>query len=110
MAYALADVVVMGRSFGKLYGSDPIEPASLAKAVIIGPRVADFRDVVETLVKAGGIRQIEAAQLPSTLTELLADPRERAMIAMKAREAIRREQGATARTAEVILALLTTTG
>ena len=110
MAYALADVVVMGRSFGKLYGSDPIEPASLAKAVIIGPRVADFRDVVETLVKAGGIRQIEAAQLPSTLTELLADPRARAMIAMKAREAIRREQGATARTAEVILALLTTTG
>ncbi len=110
MAYALADVVVMGRSFGKLYGSDPIEPASLAKPVVIGPRVADFRDVVETLVTAGGIRQIEAAQLATTLAELLGDPRARAMIAMKAREAIRREQGATTRTAEVLLTLLTTSG
>ncbi|MEY5031839.1 MAG: 3-deoxy-D-manno-octulosonic acid transferase, partial [Planctomycetota bacterium] len=36
-AYALADVVVMGRSFGRLYGSDPIEPASLGRAVVIGP-------------------------------------------------------------------------
>jgi 3-deoxy-D-manno-octulosonic-acid transferase len=108
MAYALADVVVMGRSFGKLYGSDPIEPASLAKPVVIGPRVADFRDVVEAFLKSGGILQVDRESLASALSELLADPRRRAEIALRARETIRREQGGTARTAELVLAVLAT--
>ncbi|MEY2795806.1 MAG: 3-deoxy-D-manno-octulosonic acid transferase [Planctomycetota bacterium] len=108
MAYALADVVVMGRSFGKLYGSDPIEPASLGKPVVIGPRVADFRDVVQAFVKYGGIAQVEAGALKSTLAELVADPQKRAEIAFRGREAIRREQGGTSRTSEVLLALLST--
>jgi len=108
MAYALADLVVMGRSFGKLYGSDPIEPASLGKPVVIGPRVADFRDVVEAFVARGGIVQVDGAALAATLADLVADPRKRAEIAYRARETIRREQGGTARTAEVLLALLTT--
>ncbi|MDI9403000.1 MAG: glycosyltransferase N-terminal domain-containing protein [Limnohabitans sp.] len=108
MAYALADVVVMGRSFGKLYGSDPIEPASLGKAVIIGPRVADFRDVVDAFKRHGGIRQVDRDALPATLAELTSDTRARAEIAWKARETIRREQGGTARTSEVLLALLAT--
>ncbi|MFM1866638.1 MAG: 3-deoxy-D-manno-octulosonic acid transferase [Planctomycetota bacterium] len=108
MAYALADVVVMGRSFGKLYGSDPIEPASLGKPVVIGPRVADFRDVVEAFVKYGGIAQVEAGALKSTLAELVTDPQKRAEIAFRGRETIRREQGGTSRTSEVLLALLST--
>lgn len=108
MAYALADVVVMGRSFGKLYGSDPIEPASLGKPVVIGPRVADFRDVVEAFLKHGGIVQIAGGELQSTLSELVSDPRKRAEIAYRGREAIRREQGGTSRTSEVLLALLAT--
>jgi 3-deoxy-D-manno-octulosonic-acid transferase len=98
----------MGRSFGKLYGSDPIEPASLAKPVVIGPRVADFRDVVEAFLKSGGILQVDRESLASALSELLADPRRRAEIALRARETIRREQGGTARTAELVLAVLAT--
>src|SRR5690606_5122414 len=34
--YELADIVVVGRSFGDLYGSDPVEPAALGKPVLIG--------------------------------------------------------------------------
>src|SRR5262249_42097350 len=41
-AYSLADVVVIGRSFGDLYGSDPIEPIGLGKSTVIGPAVSDF--------------------------------------------------------------------
>ena len=67
MAYALADVVVMGRSFGRLYGSDPIEPASLGRPVVIGPRVADFRDVVAAFVEGGGIRQVQVQPDPARL-------------------------------------------
>jgi 3-deoxy-D-manno-octulosonic-acid transferase len=57
MAYSFADVVVMGRSFGRLYGSDPIEPASLGKPVVVGPRVHDFRDVVAAFKARDGIVQ-----------------------------------------------------
>ncbi len=106
MAYARADVVVMGRSFGRLYGSDPIEPASLGKPVVIGPRVADFRDVVEAFVAGGGIVQIEAADLKVTLAQLMADRSRRSDIAERARAVIRAEQGGTGRTAEVLLAML----
>lgn len=110
MAYALADVVVIGRSFGKLYGSDPIEPASLGKAVVIGPRVADFRDVVETLRTASAIRQVTAEELLPTLIVLMNDLRARMVLAVNARETIRREQGATARTAEILLSMLASRG
>lgn len=106
MAYAMADVVVMGRSFGRLYGSDPIEPASLGRPVVIGPRVADFREVVALLADGGGLLQIEASELKATLAELFARPDRRAEIARNARAVIRREQGGTARTAEVLLAML----
>jgi 3-deoxy-D-manno-octulosonic-acid transferase len=105
-AYALADVVVMGRSFGRLYGSDPIEPASLGRAVVIGPRVADFRDVVASFVEGGGIRQVQASDLRATLVELIRDPQARAEVARRGRAVIRAEQGGTARTAEVLLAML----
>lgn len=105
-AYALADVVVMGRSFGRLYGSDPIEPASLGRPVVIGPRVADFREVVEAFVEGGGIRQIQASELGATLAELCANADARAAVARNARAVIRSQQGGTARTAEVLLAML----
>jgi len=105
-AYALADVVVMGRSFGRLYGSDPIEPASLGRPVVIGPRVADFREVVEAFAAGGGIRQIDADALAATLSELCASAESRAELAAAARAVIRAQQGGTARTAEVLLAML----
>jgi 3-deoxy-D-manno-octulosonic-acid transferase len=106
MAYSFADVVVMGRSFGKLYGSDPIEPASLGKPVVIGPRVHDFRDVVAAFKARDGIVQCEAGELKAVLARLFASESERAAIAARARDAIREEQGGSARTAEVLLSML----
>jgi len=106
MAYSFADVVVMGRSFGTLYGSDPIEPASLGKPVVIGPRVHDFREVVAAFKARGGIVQCEAAELKAVLARLFADASERAAIAARGRDAILGEQGGSARTAEVLLSML----
>jgi 3-deoxy-D-manno-octulosonic-acid transferase len=106
MAYSFADVVVMGRSFGKLYGSDPIEPASLGKPVVIGPRVHDFRDVVAAFKARDGIVQCEAGELKAVLARLFASETERAAIAARARDTIREEQGGSARTAEVLLSML----
>jgi 3-deoxy-D-manno-octulosonic-acid transferase len=105
-AYALAQIVVMGRSFGTLYGSDPIEPAALGKPTLIGPRFADFDQIVRAFARDGGIEVVAGdAELANTLTRLLGNPRERAEMADRARACIRAHQGATARHAAMLLEL-----
>lgn len=104
-AYALADVVVMGRSFGDLYGSDPIEPIALGKATVIGPRVDDFAQIVAVFERAGGIVRATREDLGKTLRELLGSPAWRAEIAEHGRGCIRQMQGASRRHANLLLAL-----
>ncbi len=105
-AYSLADVVVVGRSFGSLYGSDPIEPIALGKPTVIGPATSDFAQNVRDLVGSGGLLQVSREQLGDTLSQLLADPARRRAVAEAGRGVIRERQGASARHAELILTLV----
>ncbi len=104
MAYALADVVVVGRSFGELHGSDMIEPVALGKATVIGPRWGDFAEPAEALMAAGALVQVDAGMLSGMLSGLLNDPAYRARMADAGRAVIRARQGATARNAELVRA------
>lgn len=119
-AYALADLVVMGRSFGSLYGSDPIEPIALGKPTLIGPSHADFLNVVRTLsspaIPSGaatgtvaetpapptGLIVTPAQGLAGLIGDLLADPARRAAMAAAGRASIRAHQGATQRHADLL--------
>jgi 3-deoxy-D-manno-octulosonic-acid transferase len=105
-AYALADVVVIGRSFGNLHGSDMMEPIALGKAVIVGPAVTDFQDIVEALLAGGGIMQVNADGLANALWELLNGADRRATMAARGRDVIRQHQGATEQTARLLLDIL----
>lgn len=105
-AYALADVVVVGRSFGALHGSDPMEPAALGKPVVCGPRMGDFRESASALADAGALEQVQPAALPGTLVRLLGDAAERARRGAAAQACVRSRQGATERTAEALLSVL----
>ncbi len=103
-AYALADAVVVGRSFNGQGGSDPIEPVALGKATVVGPDHANFSDVVSALERDGGI---EVARDPWPVLEaLLADPERAAGLAERGRAVIRSRRGATARSAAIVRALL----
>lgn len=104
-AYALADAVVIGRSFGRLYGSDPIEPIALGKPTAIGPAVKDFESVVAALDRHAGILRTTRQALAADLARLIADPTLRATLARNGRACIRREQGASERTAAALAAL-----
>lgn len=105
-AYALADIAVVGRSFGNLHGSDPIEPVALGRPTIIGPRYGDFTAVVNALKDAGGLQVIDAGNLRTTLGQLLDQPDLRAQMAQRGRACIRAHQGATTKHAEMILTAL----
>lgn len=105
-AYALADVVVIGRSFGDLYGSDPLEPIALGKPTMIGPAIADFRTTVEQLERGGGILRTTRERLAGDLKRLLADADASRSLAGNGRECIRRMQGASQRHAKLLLEML----
>jgi 3-deoxy-D-manno-octulosonic-acid transferase len=102
-AYALADVVVMGRSFGSLYGSDPVEPIALGKATLIGPAHRDFQTMVDALVSGGGLVVTDRGRLSADLARLLASERERRGLAEAGQRVIVSQQGASARYAELLL-------
>ncbi|MEK6700894.1 MAG: hypothetical protein AABZ53_01405, partial [Planctomycetota bacterium] len=104
-AYALADVVVMGRSFGSLYGSDPIEPAALGKPVVIGPMVKDFQSIVETMDAADAIVRTTREKLGVDLARLITDGAIRIGLATSGVACVRANQGASARHAQMLLSL-----
>ena len=106
MAYALADIVVIGRSFGNLHGSDMMEPAALGKPVVVGPATSDFQETVVRLSEGGGIVLSDTDRLAKDLKALLDDPERRGRLAAAARAVIREEQGATERTCDLLHSML----
>ncbi len=105
-AYALADVVVIGRSFGNLHGSDMMEPAGMGKAIVVGPRVGDFQTTADRLIQANAMIQTTSESLAFDLKSLLSDQAQRAALGRAAREVVRSEQGATARNVAMARELL----
>jgi 3-deoxy-D-manno-octulosonic-acid transferase len=96
-------VVVVGRSFGDLHGSDPIEPVALGKATLIGERYSDFESIVVALKECGAVRVIDAGELEGALRGLLGDAAARRGMGERGRACILEHQGATKRHAELIL-------
>ncbi|MDA1007791.1 MAG: hypothetical protein O2800_02130 [Planctomycetota bacterium] len=101
-AYSLADVVVVGRSFFNLYGSDMMEPVALGKAVVFGTSVGDFRETADALTQAGGAIECARTQLADVIHALLQDQPRRAAMAAAGRDVVRAHQGATKRNAALV--------
>jgi 3-deoxy-D-manno-octulosonic-acid transferase len=109
--YSIASVVFVGRSLVDLgarqHGSDMIEPAALAKPVIVGPFTANFAEAMRKFKLADAIMEVpDGDALRQAVAVLHSTPDEAAAMASRAREVVRREQGATARHASIILELL----
>ncbi len=115
-AYALADVVVVGRSFplagGRgLGGSDPIEPIALGRATVFGPDDANFRDAVQGFERARGlVRAADEGSLVGCIRNLIGSSRERLAMAERGRSWIREQMGATGLHAEILLELASGSG
>lgn len=109
-AYSLADVVVIGRSFFNLFGSDPIDPISLGKPTVIGPSVADFAQIVAAFEDGGGIVRSSAEELPGTILGLLADAEVRSRLGERGRLVIRAQAGGSGRCAAMLQELIAKSG
>lgn len=60
--YALADMVVMGGSWVKHGGQNPLEAAVWSRAIICGPYMFNFTDIVEDLLRHHAVEQLASRE------------------------------------------------
>jgi 3-deoxy-D-manno-octulosonic-acid transferase len=102
--YEHASVVFVGKSLTAEGGQNPIEPGTLGKAMVFGPNMQNFAEVVRNLLAQGGAVQVrDAAELEKVLGELLADPARCEQLGRQAQKVVRQNLGAIGRTVEMIV-------
>ncbi len=95
MLIATADSVFVGGSLIERGGHNPIEPALLAKPVLMGPYVYNFQQIVDELAAAGGLLQVDSLQqLEVELRQLLADSEKARSMGRKGQAYIDANRGA----------------
>lgn len=102
--YEFATVVFVGKSLTAEGGQNPIEPAALGKAVVCGPNMQNFSDVMDVFRARDAVVQVaDAAALEVALADLLGNPARRAQLGGNALQVVRANLGAVDCTVEMIL-------
>ena len=102
--YERADVVFVGKSLTAEGGQNPIEPAALGKAVLFGPHMQNFPQIVPQFIARQAVRQVaDAAELERALEELLAKPELRAQLGERARAVVQENLGGIEKTVDMIV-------
>lgn len=109
--YSLATVIFVGRTLvdlgKKQHGSDMIEPAALAKPVVVGPYTTNFAEAMNAFRDANAMLEApDAATLEQHTRKLLRDTKSASEIGQRAQEVVRSQQGASTRHVEAILRFL----
>lgn len=90
----LADLVFVGGSLVDKGGHNPIEAARHAKAILLGPWVDNFREVVASFVAERAVVQVSSAdELLARALDLLADPWRRQELGDRAAAVVERHRG-----------------
>lgn len=99
---ALADVVVIGKSFYAAGGQNPVEAIAAHVPVVIGPDMTNFADLVALLCEKQSIWPCTAETLEDTLRHILRAPQEAAARAELAFDAVHTHSGATQRSVALV--------
>ena len=106
--YAACDVAFVGGSLERVGGHNVLEPAALARPVVVGPHTFNFADITRQLVEAGAALQVrEGSELESVFRGLLQEPETRDRMGRTAYQMVKSGQGAVARTLDIVSGLLT---
>lgn len=100
----LAELVFVGKSLPPHHeGQTPVEAAALGKPVVFGPELSNFRVIARDMRAAGAACSVAgAAELLTTVQTLWSDAAARAVMAQAAQTWKVANQGAIARTVDVI--------
>lgn len=102
--YQQATLIFIGKSITAQGGQNPIEPGALGKAMVFGPNMQNFAEVVRSFLANDGAVQIrDVAELETRLAALLADPERRERLGRNAQVVVKENQGAIERTVDMIV-------
>lgn len=106
--YGLADVAVIGGSFGGYGGQNLIEACAAGVPVVIGPSVFNFTEATALAVAAGAAVQVTGpAQAAVSAQAILDDAKKRDGMSTAGRNLCEQHRGAALRHVETALRLLT---
>jgi 3-deoxy-D-manno-octulosonic-acid transferase len=92
-ATALADVVLIGRSWNGLGASNPVPAAILGKPTVVGPDHHNFAEMIDALVSGGAVRV--AAEPWSGARTILSDAEARGTMSAAGPRVVRDHRGAS---------------
>jgi 3-deoxy-D-manno-octulosonic-acid transferase len=105
--YSKASLVFVGKSLCVGGGQNIIEPAFYGKAIVIGPLVENFRDIVACFKESNAIVQAQdPGSFEIAVRDLCADASKRETLGAAARNVIAANQGATKRILEHLAGFL----
>jgi 3-deoxy-D-manno-octulosonic-acid transferase len=109
--YEQATIVFVGKSLAAEGGQNPIEPGALGKAMVFGPHMQNFAEVVRDFLEQKGAVQVrDAAELERVMGELLAEEPRREQLGRNALQVVRANLGHIDRTADLIVEYLAASG
>lgn len=101
---ATCDLVIMGGSLLAKGGHNPIEPAALAKPVLMGPHYHNFQQMGDMLIKAGGMQVVEPADALLEALKIINSNQAQTM-GERAQRAVQKNTGAAESMSHIILDL-----
>jgi 3-deoxy-D-manno-octulosonic-acid transferase len=108
--YGLGRVAFVGGSLVPVGGHNVLEPARLARPIVVGPHTANTGDVVDRLLAVKGAVRVDSADaLAWTLDHLLSHPEEATTMGLRAQAIVQTGQGAVERHMKIITARLVST-
>jgi len=105
--YGYADVAFVGGSLVPRGGHNILEPAFFARAIVTGPHMENFRDVISCIERGQAVVRCDAEHLAAVFLRLLRDGAERTELGRRAQQVLASERGATARSVERLMRLVT---
>ena len=102
--YAAATVVFVGKSLTAHGGQNIMEPAALAKPIIVGPNMENFAAIMADFLAARAAIQVASPdELARRIAELLRDPAARECFAERASRLVREKSGVIPATVERLM-------
>lgn len=101
--WGLAELALVGGSFGARGGQNMLEPAAYGAKVAFGPNTRNFRHIVQSLLASDAVWQLPTLDtLASWIEDQLAHPERGAEKSARAVALIRSHQGAMERTIQLL--------
>lgn len=105
--WGTATIGFVGGSFGSRGGQNMLEPAAYGVTTCFGPKTRNFRDIVGQLLAARGAQVVQdREEFEQFIRHALEDPAWANELGQRARELVLAQQGATARTIELLVPLV----